>query len=324
MDVWDTIVVGVGSAGMAAAIYAARFNLKVLVIGKEVGGLLNDSHNVENYPGYKSISGLDLMMKFKEHMDNLDVPFKDEWVEQAETCNPENPKERCFKLTTKDGNGEQHEYKCRTLIITTGARHKKLNAKGEEDLSGKGVSYCATCDAAFFKDVPVAIVGGGDSAAIAGNLLREFASKVYVLVRSDEMRAEPINKKRLEDSDKVEILYETEVEEILGENEVEGVKLTKEYNGSDTLELQGVFIEIGQIMNSDIGKQLGCELTDRGEIIINDKSETNVQGVFAAGDVGNREYKQALTGAAEGAVAAFGCYALIQKVHEEKDVNVGY
>lgn len=320
---WDMIIIGAGSAGMAAAIYAARFNLKVLMMGEEVGGLLNESHCVENYPGYKSISGLDLMMKFKEHADNLDVPHKNGRVTKVDVHNMDEEKKRYFTVVT--GKGEKEEtHEARTLLFATGARHKKLGAKGEKELSGKGVSYCATCDAAFFKNVPVCIIGGGDSAAIAGNLLKEFASKVYVIVRKDHMRAEPLNLKRLEDSDKVEILYETEVEEVLGENEVEKVKLTREHDGSNELEVNGMFVEIGQIINSELAQELGVETNDRGEIVINDRSQTSLPAVYAAGDVGNREYKQALTGASEGAVAAFSAYALLQKIDEGEDVEVSY
>ncbi len=323
-EIWDVIIIGAGSAGMAAAIYAARFNLKVLVIGQEVGGLLNESHNVENYPGFKSITGLDLMMKFKEHMDNLDVPMKNDWVTKVETDCYDDPKTCTYKVHAKDPSETVTVYSARTLIFTTGAKHRKLNAPGEERLSGKGVSYCATCDAAFYKDVPVAIVGGGDSAALAGQLVSEFASHVYVIVRKNRMRAEPINQQRLEKAENITILYETEVAEIIGENEVEGVRLTRPFNDSDVLPLKGVFMEIGQIVQSDLAKSLGVKLNERGEIIINENSETNLRGVYAAGDVGNRVYKQALTGASEGAIAAFSAYALLKKIHDDEDVNVGY
>ncbi len=321
---WDVIIVGAGSAGMAAAIYAARFNLKTLMIGQEVGGLLNESHNVENYPGYVSIPGLDLMMKFKEHVDSLSVPTKNEIVSDVKIENPDSPKQRKFIVTTKNQEGSETNHEGRTLIIATGAKHRHLNAPGEDKLAGKGVSYCATCDAAFYKGVPVAIVGGGDSAALAGSLVKKFASHVYVIVRKEKMRAEPINLKRLEDADNVTIVYNTEVVEILGENQVDAIKLSKPFEGSDKINVEGVFIEIGQIINSELAEKMGVKLNERKEIIINDKSETNLQGVYAAGDVGDRAYKQALTGASEGAVAAFGAYALIQSIDEGEEVELGY
>jgi thioredoxin reductase (NADPH) len=212
-EVWDTLIVGAGSAGMSAAIYAARFNLKTLMIGTVVGGLLNESHCVENYPGFKSIPGLDLMMNFKEHVDSLNIPLREEWVKEVTKCDDTYP--NCYRVAT-DKNGEKAEYITKTIVFATGATHKHLGVKGEDEYAGKGVSYCATCDAAFYRNVPVAIVGGGDSAALAANLIREFASHVYVIVRKDCMRAEPINRERIEKNEKVTILYETEVEEILG------------------------------------------------------------------------------------------------------------
>ena len=313
MERWDTIIIGAGSAGMAAAIYAARFNLRTLIIGQEVGGLLNESHNVENYPGFKSIPGLDLMMQFKEHVDNLHVPTVNEWVQSVER------KGKHFVVNT-DANA----YEGRTIIFATGAKHRHLGAKGEDAFAGKGVSYCATCDAAFFRNVPVCVVGGGDAAALAANLLKGFASKVYVIVRKDHMRAEPINKRRLEESEKVEIVYGAEVLEVLGESEVTGVRLNKEVGGSDILPVQGMFVEIGQIIQSELAERLGVQLNAKKEIIINGASETNIPGVYAAGDVGDRAYKQALTGAAEGAVAAFSAYALLQKLDGGEDVDVSY
>lgn len=324
MERWDVIIIGAGSAGMASAIYSARFNLKTLVLGTEVGGLLNESHNVENYPGFKSIPGLDLMMQFKDHCDNLKIPFKHEWVKDLAIQNPENLKERTFTVTTDDGNGGSNQYIGRTLVIATGAKHKHLGAKGEDALSGKGVSYCATCDAAFFRNIPVAVIGGGDSAALAGTLLKEFASHVYIIVRGNTMRAEPINKKRLEESEKITIIYNTEVPEILGESEVTGIRLSAPFNGTDVLPVQGVFVEIGQIINSGLAEKIDVARNERGEIIIDQNSETNIKGVYAAGDVGNRAYKQALTGASEGAIAAFGAYAFLQKLDGGDDPDVGY
>jgi thioredoxin reductase (NADPH) len=196
-----------------------------------------------------------------------------------------------------------------------GTKHKHLGAIGEDRLSGKGVSYCATCDAAFYRNIPVAIVGGGDSAAQAADLVAEFASHVYLVVRK-EMRAEPINRQRVEQNPKITILNNTEVVEVLGEKEVDAIKLTNPFNGSDILPVKGMFVEIGHDVQSEIGVKLGVNVNAHKEIIIDGDSATNIRGVWAAGDVGNRRYKQALTGAAEGAIAAFGAYALLKKIDE--------
>jgi thioredoxin reductase (NADPH) len=325
METYDTIVVGAGSAGMAAAIYAARFNMKVLVIGKVVGGLLNESHNVENYPGFKGIPGLDLMLQFKEHCDTLQIPFKEEWVTDAKILHDDQPKKRLFALTTIDDNETPHTYHAKTVILTMGTKHKKLGAKGEERLSGKGVSYCATCDAAFYRNIPVAIVGGGDAAAQAGNLVAEFASHVYMIVRKDQMRAEPINRTRLEKNPKVTLLYNTQVLEVLGDKEVEALHLSAPFNGSDMLKVSGMFVEIGHDIQSELAAKLGVALNSHKEIIIDGESRTNIPGVYAAGDVGNRRYKQALTGAAEGAIAAFGAYELVKHLADMgADTNIEY
>jgi thioredoxin reductase (NADPH) len=324
MDKWDVIIIGAGSAGMAAAIYAARFNLKTLVIGKVVGGLLNESHNVENYPGYKSIPGLDLMMNFKAHCDNLQVPFKEEWAVDAKAHNLDKPRETYFEIITENDEGVRTTYFGRTVILTMGTKHKKLGAKNEDALAGKGVSYCATCDAAFYRNIPVCIIGGGDSAAQAGELVAEFASHVYMIVRADHMRAEPINLKRLQENPKVTILYNTEVKEVLGEKEVEGVVLSKPFSGKEILPVQGMFVEIGHDIQSEIAVKLGVKVNDHKEIIINSESETNIRGVYAAGDVGNRKYKQALTGASEGAIAAFGAYALLKKIDSGETAEITY
>lgn len=314
MDVYDIIIIGAGSAGMSAAIYAKRFGMKTLVIGKVVGGLLNDSHNVENYPGFPSIPGFDLMMRFKEHVESLSIPIKEEWVETV-TKNDDGT----FSVKT-----EQERYTAKTILIATGTKHRHLGVPGEERLAGKGVSYCATCDAAFFKGKDVAIVGGGDSAAQAANLLAQHASHVYVIVRKDHMRAEPLNRERLEQNEKVDILYETKVVEVLGENSVEKIKLTKPFKGSDELAVQGFFVEIGADVQSELAEPLGVERNERGEIIIDAESRTNVEGVYAAGDVGNRKFKQAITGAAEGCIAAFSAYDYLQRKEHGREARFGY
>ncbi len=317
---YDTIVIGAGSAGMSAAIYMKRFNMNVLVIGKVVGGLLNESHNVENYPGFASIPGFDLMMKFKEHCDHLEIPFKEEWVTDVKKLS-----EHLYELTTENDMGETNSYKAKTLILTMGTKHKKLGALNEDALSGRGVSYCATCDAAFYKNQTVAIVGGGDSAAQAGELVAGHASKIYMVVRGDRMKAEPINIKRLENNKKITILYNTNVLEVLGDKEVTGIKLTNPYNGSDVLPVNGMFVEIGHDIQSEIAVKLGVAVNDHKEIIIDGHSKTNVEGIYAAGDVANRTYKQAITGAAEGVIAAFSAYTLLKSLlGESSDISYSW
>ena len=321
---WDVAIIGAGSAGMAAAIYAARFGLKTVVVGQVVGGLLNDSHNVENYPGYKSIPGADLMMRFKEHCENLAIPFIGTWVTRIERAHGDDPRKTLFTLYARDQLGKESVTRARTVILTMGTKHRTLGAKNETAFAGKGVSYCATCDAAFFRNVPVAVVGGGDSAAQAGQLLSQFASHVFVIVRKDRMRAEPINITRLEQNPKATILYGTNVAEVLGDEEVTGLRLTAPFHGSDLLPVKGMFVEIGHDIQSELAAQLGVAIDSHGQIIIDGESKTNVDGVYAAGDVGNRRYKQALTGAAEGAIAAFSAYERLQRIDNDTGVDISY
>ena len=312
-QVYDTIIIGTGSAGMPAAIYAARFNMKTLIVGDEPGGLLTESSNVENYPGFSSVPGLDLMNKFKEHVDSLEVPFLYERVQQI-TRDKE-----LFLVKTPSG-----DYKGKTIILTTGSKHRKLGIPGEKEFTNKGVSYCATCDAAFYKNLVVAISGGGDSAAQAANLVAEFASKVYVIVRKDYMRAEPINQTKLENNPKIEVIYNTNIKEIKGEQFVTELVLDTPHNGSTSLKTDGLFVEVGANPQSELAVQLGVAVDEKKEIIIDEESKTNVEGVYAAGDVANRKFKQALTGAAEGAIAAFSAYAYLQKRDHNKEASFSY
>ncbi len=294
---YDLIIIGAGSAGMSAAIYAQRFGLRTMIIGKVVGGLLNDSHRVENWPGIVAIPGFDLMMQLKAHVDSLDIPVKEETVLSVEKS------AEGFAVKT-----ETITYTARSLLIATGSKHRHLGVAREDELAGKGVSYCATCDGPFFKGVPVAIVGGGDSAAQAAELLAQHASAVYVIVRKDHMRAEPINVTRLEQNPKVNLLYEKQVKGLIGEKQLEAVKLDSPFEGSDTLKVEGLFIEIGADPQSELAMKLGAELNELKEIMIDSNSRTNVPRLYAAGDCCNRKFKQAITGAAEGVIAAFSAY----------------
>ncbi len=299
---YDLIIIGAAAAGMPAAIYAKRFGLNTLIIGAEVGGLLNESHNVENYPGFPSIPGRELMLKFKEHVESVGVEIKQEWVKALEKS------DAGFNVVTDNG-----EYAARALVLTMGSTHRKLGIPGEEEFASKGVSYCPTCDAAFFRNVPVAVVGGGDAAASAALLLAEHASKVFVLVRRDVMRAEPINRQRLEAHEKIEILYETKPVEFVGEQLLTGIRLSKPYNGEEILPVEGVFVMIGSDPNSALAEPLNVALNEKKEIIIDEQSRTNVPFVYAAGDIANRPYEQVITGAAEGVIAAFSAYKDIRK-----------
>lgn len=286
----DLLVVGAGFAGISAAIYAARFNLKTIVAGNVWGGLIITTHIVENYPGYKSLSGYDLMQKFKEHIDYYKTPFLEERVLSIE-------KKGEGKFFAKIANGNTIEAK--TVILATGTTRKNLNVHGEKEFENKGVSYCATCDAFFFKGKDVAVVGGSDSAAKEALLLSEHARHVTILART-KFHPEPINGLRVKEKKNISLVEGVEVSQILGKQFVEKVVLS---NGKE-LAVQGVFVEVGHSPQSSLGEMLGAKLNEKKEIMIDKYSKTSVAGVFAAGDCCDTEWKQGIVSAAEGALAA--------------------
>ena len=297
----DVLIVGAGFAGLSAAIYSARFNLKTAVIGDIWGGLITTTHLVENYPGYKSLSGLDLMEKFREHIDYYKIPFIFDFVESIQKKG-----EGKFIATTREGK----QYEAKAVIISTGTRRKKLNVPGEKEYENRGVSYCATCDAFLFKGKEVVVVGGSDSAAKEGLLLSEFASHVTILARST-LHPEPINGERVKEKKNLKVIEGIQVKEIKGDGKkVTSLKLD---NGRE-MKADGVFIEVGHIAMTELAGKLGVKLNDKDEIIIDRYSRTNVLGVLAAGDCCDTNWKQGIVSAGEGAHAANSAYNyLIEK-----------
>jgi len=298
MDSYDFVIIGAGSAGLPAAVYAARFRMHTLVIGELVGGTITTTHVVENWPGVISITGWDLMDELKRHVDVNNVPVLEDRVTDVKKRG-----ELDFVVKTLDGK----EINAKSVLFGTGTTRKKLGAPGEKEFENKGVSYCAVCDGALFKNKVVAVVGGSDSAAKEALFLSEHASKVYIIHRGDKIRPEPINGERVEQNKKIELVLGKNIKEIFGEKVVKGVR----FKEGGELKLDGVFIEIGATPNSALAEKLGVKLNEKREIIIDVESRTNISGVFAAGDVANRHFKQAITGAAEGVVASFSAYEYI-------------
>ncbi|MCA9486179.1 FAD-dependent oxidoreductase [Candidatus Woesearchaeota archaeon] len=301
MEEYDVIIVGGGCAGFPAAVYAARFNLNALVIAKELGGLITSTHVVENYPGFISLSGQELATKLEEHVKANNVPIENDIVQSVQRDGDS------FLVKTEL---MEKTYKTKTVILATGTRHKHLDVKGEKELQGKGVSYCATCDGPLFKNKVVAIVGGSDSAAKEAMVLSGHASKVYMLVRN-KLAAEPINVKRVEAISNIEVVEGIEVTEICGEKSLTHVQLSREFEGKTQLELGGIFIAIGQQPQNELAQSLDVTLNGRGEVIIDRLSRTNQNGVFAAGDNTDMEWKQGIVGAAEGSIAAYSAFEYI-------------
>lgn len=292
---YDLIILGSGPAGMSAAIYAARAELNTIVIEKAPmsGGQVINTYEVDNYPGFKGISGFELSMKFREHCDQLGVQHMTGELKSLEVV------DGVKKLTLESGE----TYEAKALIIATGAIWRKLGVPGEEKLSGMGVSYCATCDGAFFRNKEVAVVGGGDVAVEDAIFLARLCKKVYVIHRRDEFRAAKVLSSRLMKLENVEILWDTVVDEIEGEEMVSYIKTRNVKSGEvKDIPVAGVFVAVGTIPNSECFSGI-VDMTEQGYIIADETCKTSVPGIFAAGDVRTKELRQIITAAADGANA---------------------
>jgi len=308
----DLIIIGSGVAGMSASIYASRYKLEHLIFGETPGGQGILAGTVENYPGYLSIPGPELMQKFVEQVRHYDVEIKQEGVRGLAT-----QKHREVNGNTEfEVKTDKETYQAKTLILAMGANFRRLNIPGEEKLMGKGVSYCTHCDAPFFKDKIVAVVGGGDAAVTGALHIAEFAQKVYLLHRRDEFRAEPAWVEKMKQNKKIEQVLSTQITQILGTEKVENISLDKPYQGLTTLKVDGVFIEIGQVPSSALAGQLGVMVDEQGYIKVAPSMATNVPGVFAAGDLaaieGGIHFRQFITAASDGARAAASVYQFLQ------------
>ncbi len=307
---YDFIIIGAGVTGLAAAMYAARLGLKTLCLGTNssselpIGGVITTTDMVENYPGFLKITGVGLAEVIKKHAESYDlVEIK---AEKAEEIYKE---EDFFVVKTSEGI-----YGGKTILFATGTKWRKLEVPGSKEFENKGIAYCALCDAPLFRNKTVAVVGGSDSAVKDALVLAEHARKVYIIYRKEKIRAEPINVKRVEANSKIEIINNANVVEINGDKFVRSVILDREYNESKELALDGVFVAIGHLVLSELAEKLGVKLNDHKEIIIDHKtSETNVAGVFAAGDVADKPFKQAITGVAEGCTAAYSAFEYLHK-----------
>lgn len=294
---YDLIIIGSGPAGLAAGIYAERARLDSIVIEKEYvsGGQVVNTYEVDNYPGLPGINGFDMGMKFREHADDLGVNFITDRAERVESYE-ENGKKRNRVVC------ENETYTAKTVIIATGAVHRKLGVPGEEELAGMGVSYCATCDGAFFRNKDVAVVGGGDVALEDAIFLARVCRKVYLIHRRDELRGAKSLQEKIKSLENVEIIWDTVVTEIKGQGQVGSVALQNKKTGRAwELELQGVFIAVGITPNSGIFE--GLVEMEHGYIRADETGTTSVPGIFAAGDVRTKALRQIVTAVSDGANA---------------------
>ena len=300
MKKYDLIIVGAGPAGLTAGLYAVRSGLKTCIISKDIGGTANSILLLENWPGFKG-SGAELMKQFYHQLETYGIEFIMEDVVDIEKKNKE------FIIRIRD-----KELKSKAIILTTGTKRKKLNIPGEEELTGKGVGYCVTCDAFLLKDKIIGIIGGSDCAAISALALSDIAKKVYVIYRGKKLRCEDINSKRLEKRKNVEIVYDAIPKKILGKEKVKSI-IIKEKGKDKEIKLDGIFIEIGAVPLTKFVKNLNLKLDRENYIVVDENMKSSVTGVFAAGDVTHHKLKQVVVASAQGAIAAKNVYEFLKK-----------
>jgi thioredoxin reductase (NADPH) len=299
---YDVIIVGGGVAAFSAALFAGRRGLKVLVIGKDIAGQANFSDQIENYPGLDETGGYDLVMKIRSQAEAQGAEFV-----QAEVSRLK-PAADSFVVTAYD-----KQYKCQGVILAFGKTPLDLAVPGEQELKGKGVTYCATCDAPLYKNKVVAVAGIGDVAADAGLLLSKYAKKVYIFSKTDQFTAHPALTQALFKKPNVEFVPYIQIQQLLGENSLTAAHLLELKSGKQKeLPLDGLFVELGYVVDSHFLENI-VKLDEQEQIIVNADQSTSHEGIFAAGDATNNLYKQAVISAGEGAAAALACYDWLMK-----------
>ncbi|OGD62948.1 hypothetical protein A2160_04250 [Candidatus Beckwithbacteria bacterium RBG_13_42_9] len=361
-SIYDLIIVGAGPAGLTASIYASRYKLTNLVIGKQLGGELVLAHKIENFPGFESVPGPELVQKMGNQVEKLGAKiiyeevgkiemgvFKDSTTEFESVFQPASPaggsraqdsSQECGK-NLSNSLSRPHIFKvylvggewylARAVIVATGSERRRLGVPGEEELIGRGVSYCTTCDAPFYREKLVGVVGGSDAAVTGAIHAAEFAKRIYLIYRGEQLRAEPIwieELKKLIEKEKVIVIYKINVKEVLKKSQITnhksqanglgdvvgGIRLDNLFNGGDVLELDGLFIEIGGVPGTSLVKPLGVDLIDSGHVRVTDFMATNVVGLFCAGDMVDHSLvmQQAITAMAQGAIAASSAYKYLK------------
>ena len=298
----DLIIIGSGPAGMTAGIYAARREMKTLIVGKEIGGQMVWAGEIENYPGFEKINSFELINKFKQQTLSFGVEMKDAEIQKIEKT-----AEGGFLLHTN-----RETFEAKAVIIAMGLSPRRLAVNGEMEFNGRGVSYCANCDGPLFRNKAVAVIGGGNSALDAAEVLSKIASQVYLINHNDGFKAFDSLVAEVKSRNNIEIIFDTDVHDIIGGQKVEKIKIvnfkTKEER---EITLDGVFVEVGRIASTDLVAEF-VERNDKNQIIINDKAETKTPGLFAAGDVTNCEFKQITIAMGQATTAALSAYQYLQ------------
>lgn len=301
---YDLVIIGAGPAGITASIYAGRKRMDFVTIAKDVGGQMNLSADIENYVSYQLVTGMELTGKFRTHLAQYKTELKDgeEVISIAKH-------DKGFVVKT-----DADEYGCRTALICSGKIPRRLNVKGEEEFKNKGVAYCATCDGPLFAGLDVAVVGGGNSGLDAVLQLRRIANRIYLINVADELPADRIMSEKIENDGKVVIYNSTRVMEILGDRSVNGIKLRRGEK-EEMISVRGVFVEIGYVPNAGFMEEI--EKNRNGEIVVNCKCETNIPGIFAAGDVTSVPSKQIIVACGEGAKAVLSVFEYINRLNDK-------
>ncbi len=304
-NIYDVAIIGSGPAGLSASIYASRYRLKNIVFGKMIGGTITDAHKVCNYPGVSDISGLELGKRMFDQSKEEGGEFSSESIVDVKKEN------NIFRLLTDTDK----EYFSKSVILATGTKRNKLAIPNEDKYLGKGLSYCATCDAMFYKDKTVVVIGGSNAATMAATMLADVAKQVYIIYRGKELRGEPAWVEDVKGKNNIQILYETLVVDLEGNEKLERIKINKSFNDSEYIVTDGIFIEIGSEPNATLPLQLGLELDDQQYIKVDQKQATSIVGIWAAGDctTNSNKFQQVVTAVGEGAVASNSVYSYLKE-----------
>jgi thioredoxin reductase (NADPH) len=316
---YDVIIVGGASAGLTAATYASRQGLSTLVVTKDIGGQALLTNDIENYPPFEHIGGFELMQKFEQQARNFGAEFAYE-----EVCSITEHKPSYFMIKV---NNSKNEYTCRALILAFGKTPRDLDVPGEKQLKGRGVSYCAVCDGPFFKNKKVAIVGTGDSALEAALYLKELASQLYIIHRTDKLVGSEETVSLLQSGDSntsISFISNSIVKSINGNSKVESLTIyDSRAKAESKLDIDGIFVEMGYVARTDIVKDL-VQLDGNKEIIVDKYCSTSTKGIFAAGDITDVPYKQAIISAGQGAIAALSAYNYVQKLRGKPPIKTDW
>lgn len=304
-DIHKLIIIGAGSAGYTASIYSSRYKVNNLIIGNLPGGQITEAHKVCNFPNTFEISGMELGNQMRDHAKRLGV---EEIVDSVSKLGKDGS---LFIIETENSG----TFKAENVLLAHGVKRRKLELKNEEKFVGRGISYCATCDAGFYRDKTVAVAGGSNAATTAALLLADIAEQVYIIYRGNKLKGEEMWIEQIKTRDNIKVVYESNIIGLLGEEKLDGVELDNTYQGSNTINLDGLFVEIGSTPNIDFIKDLDIETDGHGYIKINPDQSTNIAGLYAAGDItnGSNGFRQVITACSEGAIAAQAIYTRLQK-----------